>query len=82
MKDIKEAERDGKIQNSLEKKKWKDPITKLLKKEKKFLSAGEVRKFLKANHHIYPHLRYLKLSGALTTKIVENKVYYGLKEWE
>lgn len=81
-KEVKKAEKNGRLQESIEHKRWKKPITELLEKEKKFLSAGEIRNSLGVNSHIYPHIRYLKISGTLVTKIVDNKAYYGLKEWE
>lgn len=81
-KEVKKAEKNGRLQKSITHKRWKKPIIELLEKENKFLTAGEIRAFLKANNHIYPHLRYLRISGSLATKIVDNKVYYGLKEWE
>lgn len=82
IKEIRKAEKNGRLQKSLKYKRWKKPITELLQKENKFLSAGEIRNSLGVNSHIYPHLRYLKISGSLAAKIVDNKVYYGLKEWE
>lgn len=80
--EMEKAERNGKVENHIKRNKWKEPITNILKKQNKFLNAKEIRELLKAKDHIYQHLHYLKLSGSLATKIVDNKVYYGLKEWK
>ena len=81
IEDMKKAVENGKVADSIERIRWKKLITEMMKRESRFLSAGEIRKYLKASSHVYTQLSYLKKSGFLDMKVLDGRAYYGLKEW-
>ena len=81
IKEMENAEKSGRVTDSIKKIRWKSLITELLKKEKRFLTAGEIRESLKSNNHVYMQINYLKNSGILQMKAVDGKPHYGLAKW-
>ena len=79
--EMKDAEKKGNTADSVKRIQWKKLVTELLEKERKFLSASEIRNSLGTNSHTYAQIYYLKKSGVLNMKVLAGKAYYGLKEW-
>ena len=79
--ELKKAEQNGRVTDTIDRIQWKKLMTDLLKRKNKFLSAGEIRDALKATNVVYVHLRYHRMNGTLKARTVDGKIYYGLKEW-